>query len=82
MDLTPTLPDLGSDGVETPVIRRRITALVWLDKAQERRYYRPHSGRWIQPAHFFLKELLIMAIRIGINGFRTDRTKRLAGIAR
>ena len=44
-DLAPILSVSGSDDSETSVIRRGITAFVWLDKAQERRYYRRHSGR-------------------------------------
>jgi hypothetical protein len=51
-DPTTSLSGPGSDGSETSVIRRGITALVWLDKPQERGYYRRHSGRWIQPANF------------------------------
>jgi len=35
-DLTATLSGSGLIGVETPVIRRGITTLVWLDKPQER----------------------------------------------
>jgi hypothetical protein len=31
-ELTPTLPESDSGGSETSVIRRGITALVWLDK--------------------------------------------------
>jgi len=38
---------LGIDGSETSLIHRMVTILVELDKAQERRYYRPHSGRYI-----------------------------------
>src|SRR5438477_5151291 len=55
-DLTTVLSGSGSGGSKTPMIRRGITALVWLDKPQERRYYRPHSGRWIQPAYLFLRD--------------------------
>jgi hypothetical protein len=35
-ELTPTLFESGSGGSETSVIRRGITAFVWLDKPQER----------------------------------------------
>ena len=45
VDLAPILSASGAGNRETSVIRRRVTALVWLDKAQGRRYYRPHSGR-------------------------------------
>ena len=44
-DLAPILSASDSGDRETSVIRRRVTTLVWLDKAQERRYYRRHSGR-------------------------------------
>ena len=38
---------LGIGGGETSLIHRTVTTVVELDKAQERRYYRAHSGRYL-----------------------------------
>jgi glyceraldehyde 3-phosphate dehydrogenase len=66
--LAPTRSTAGLHGTEISVIRHGITALVCLDKAQERRYYRPREPV-DSTGSFFLEEPLTMAIRIGINGF-------------